>query len=118
MSRSLLIYSTKLDRHHSVRTDNPANLARGWLRGRGCPRQSWIEDIQILESAACVEQDNDILRLEESAFAQLPIGHQACRALWGGENPFVFRPVPRGFKDLGIGRADGSALALLKYVED
>ena len=77
-----------------------------------------VQDIQIFQSGAGVEEDYCVFWLEESMVAEFAVGDQAGCAFGGGEDAFGFGPVAGGFEDFFVGGADGGAFALFQDVED
>src|SRR5579863_3221468 len=104
---------------NSVRSDDAADVAGGGLRrlrrlgGQECPPHICVQNVEVLQAAAGVEQDDGIFGLEEAAGDEPAIGDEAGGAFGGGEDAFDFRPVASRVQDFFVGGADGDAVALL-----
>ena len=77
-----------------------------------------IQDVQIFQAAAGIEQDYGVVRAEESTGQKFLVGDQRCGAFGGGEDAFDFCPVARGFENFCVGGGEGEASAFLQDVED
>ena len=84
--------------------------------GRGAVRA--VEDVQILQAGAGVEEDYGVFWFEESGWPEFAVGYQAGCAFGGGEDAFGFCPVARGFENFFVGGGDGCAFTFLQDVEN
>ena len=99
-----------------VRSDDSGDGALGGRSlGLGIFR---VQDIQIFQAGAGVEEDDCVVWGEESAGQEFLVGDEAGGAFGGGEDAFDHGPVASGGEDFWVGGGEGEASALFQDVED
>src|SRR3954469_20858946 len=95
-----------------VGANDSAYLESGGLRGRGRPLHIGVENVQVFQAGAGVEQNYCVFGVEKAIRAELAVGNQAGCAFGSSEDSFMLRPMASGFYDFLIGRAYGRSIAL------